>query len=222
MVAEGRFYTEMKCTRLFGPEFLAAVQKSAADALGSGLPLYAFAAAFHASHEAAERILQERLAGEPDRLLRLLKAMHRAAMYELELLHVSAAELTRAEAGRAGEALRDEVEDRLGIAYVASQAVRSQAAMAGRSAGSVLTLATEVATASEQSATAMGEAATTAAGLIRAIDDARDGLGRAVAVAARAAEDGERADRTVARSARHAEEITSILGIVDKGQPQLD
>ena len=72
----------------------------------------------------------------------------------------------------------------------------------------------EVAAAAEQSAVAMREAAQTAAGLIRAIEDARTEVEVAAGVATRA---GDQADQAVGVSqalSGHVEAIESILGLI--------
>ena len=74
--------------------------------------------------------------------------------------------------------------------------------------------ASEVAAASGQSAVAMREAAQTAAGLIRAIEEARGEVEVAAGVATRA---GEQSDKAVAVSralSEHAQAIESILGLI--------
>src|SRR3546814_10390243 len=71
----------------------------------------------------------------------------------------------------------------------------------------------EVAAASEQSAMAMREAASTAAGLIRAIEDARSEVEASASVATRASEQAGEAVAMSEALSRHAESIESILGL---------
>src|SRR3546814_17288742 len=72
----------------------------------------------------------------------------------------------------------------------------------------------EVAAASEQSAMAMREAASTAAGLIRAIEDARSEVEASASVAMRASEQAGEAVAMSEALSRHAESIESILGLI--------
>jgi methyl-accepting chemotaxis protein len=72
----------------------------------------------------------------------------------------------------------------------------------------------EVAAASEQSAMAMREAASTAAGLIRAIEDARTEVEASASVATRASEQAGEAVAMSEALSRHAESIESILGLI--------
>ena len=72
----------------------------------------------------------------------------------------------------------------------------------------------EVAAAAEQSATAMREAAQTAAGLIRAIEDARSEVEVAAGVATRAGDQAEAAVKVSQALSSHVEAIESILGLI--------
>jgi methyl-accepting chemotaxis protein len=74
--------------------------------------------------------------------------------------------------------------------------------------------ASEVAAASEQSAVAMREAAHTAAGLIRAIEDARSEVETAAGIATRAADQATDAVQVSEALSSHAQSIESILGLI--------
>jgi methyl-accepting chemotaxis protein len=72
----------------------------------------------------------------------------------------------------------------------------------------------EVASAAEQSAVAMREAAQTAAGLIRAIEDARNEVEVAAGVATRAGSQASDAVKVSQALSGHVEAIESILGLI--------
>ena len=92
--------------------------------------------------------------------------------------------------------------------------LRRQSDKASVVARGMLGKASEVAAAAEQSAVAMREAAQTAAGLIRAIEDARSEVEVAADVATRAAtQAGEAVGMSEALS-DHAKSIESILGLI--------
>ncbi|HEU0135140.1 MAG TPA: methyl-accepting chemotaxis protein, partial [Allosphingosinicella sp.] len=74
--------------------------------------------------------------------------------------------------------------------------------------------ASEVAAAAEQSAIAMREAAQTAAGLIRAIEEARGEVEVAAEIATRAAGESARAVKVSEALSDHAKAIESILGLI--------
>ena len=89
------------------------------------------------------------------------------------------------------------------------QAVRSSHAVRG-----MLGKASEVAAAAEQSAVAMREAASTAAGLIRAIEDARTEVEAAAEIANRASGQASQAVAMSETLSDHAKSIESILGLI--------
>src|SRR3546814_20783753 len=74
--------------------------------------------------------------------------------------------------------------------------------------------AADVAAASEQSALAMREAAQTAAGLIRAIEEARSEVEPSAEIANRAASQAGHAVETTAPLSHHAKAIESSLGLI--------
>src|SRR3546814_11216074 len=74
--------------------------------------------------------------------------------------------------------------------------------------------ASEVAAAAEQSAVAMREAAQTAAGLIRAIEDARTEVEAAAEIATRASDQAGAAVGMSETLSDHAKSLESILGLI--------
>jgi methyl-accepting chemotaxis protein len=111
-------------------------------------------------------------------------------------------------------AFRAKVSHALGVAVAGSRDVRSKTGTTAASARGMLGKASEVAAAAEQSALAMREAAQTAAGLIRAIEEARGEVEVAAMIAARAADQSVRAVETSAALSAHAKAIESILGLI--------
>ncbi|MFM6853561.1 MAG: methyl-accepting chemotaxis protein [Sphingopyxis sp.] len=103
--------------------------------------------------------------------------------------------------------------DMLGAQAVGAQLGGQTSAVAQASRG-MLTKASEVAAAAEQSALAMREAARTAAGLIRAIDTARQEVENASSIADRAMEQAETALDMSRALSSHAETIESILALI--------
>ena len=92
--------------------------------------------------------------------------------------------------------------------------LRAQAAGSTSVAQGMLSKASEVATASEQSAVAMREAAQTAAGLIRAIEDTRSEVELAAEVANRATERAQEAVEATDTLSEQSKSIESILGLI--------
>lgn len=95
-----------------------------------------------------------------------------------------------------------------------SQLLRKQAVCSSDVAHGMLSKASEVATASEQSAVAMREAAQTAAGLIQAIEDTRTEVESAGVVANRATERAQEAVRATDTLSEQSKSIESILGLI--------
>jgi methyl-accepting chemotaxis protein len=93
-------------------------------------------------------------------------------------------------------------------------ALRQQASASSASARGVLGKASEVAAAAEQSAVAMREAAQTAAGLIRAIEDARTEVEAAADIATKASVQAGQAVGMSEALSDHAKSIESILGLI--------
>ena len=95
-----------------------------------------------------------------------------------------------------------------------SNALRRQSDQASHVARGMLGKASEVAAAAEQSAVAMREAAQTAAGLIRAIEDARTEVEAAADIATRASAQASEAVGMSEALSDHAKSIESILGLI--------
>ncbi len=92
--------------------------------------------------------------------------------------------------------------------------LRDQTAKTAVAARGMLCKASDVAGAAEQSAVAMREAAQTAAGLIRAIDDARNEVEDAAKIASRASDQATNAVGMSETLSEHAKSIGSILGLI--------
>jgi methyl-accepting chemotaxis protein len=92
--------------------------------------------------------------------------------------------------------------------------LRKQAAASSSVVHGMLSKASEVATASEQSAVAMREAAQTAAGLIRAIEDTRTEVENAAEVANLATRRAQEAVHATDTLSEQSKSIESILGLI--------
>ena len=92
--------------------------------------------------------------------------------------------------------------------------LRQQATSSSQMANGMLSKTSEVAAASEQSAVAMREAAQTAAGLIRAIEDARTEVETASDVANRAAAQATQGVAATDTLSEQSHSIESILGLI--------
>jgi methyl-accepting chemotaxis protein len=149
---------------------------------------------------------------------RALEALQRLASYEsdiilaqLALLEANAAAAAR---GRSSEAFERNVAGLVEATTGESARLREKTGQTAASARGMLGKTAEVAEAAEQSALAMRDAAETAAGLIRAIEDARAEVEVAAGVAVRAGEEASQAMQASRALSGHVEAIESILGLI--------
>lgn len=135
---------------------------------------------------------------------------------ELAMAYANAVRRTRTIANReeASQVFRTDVGGILGETLSSSAALRDLTVQASSSARGMLGKTSDVAAAAEQSATAMRDAAQTAAGLIRAIDETRQEVDVAADVAARAANQSAAAVTVTETLTNHALAIESILGLI--------
>jgi methyl-accepting chemotaxis protein len=162
--------------------------------------------------------LFERLATEPEALRQCVTSLQRLTAYETDIIlaQVALLEANEAADGRgqqSGEFGR-RVADLVKLSSEQSGALTERTRATATSARGMLDKTSEVAAAAEQSATAMREAAQTAAGLIRAIEDARSEVEVAAGVATRAGDQADKAVEVSRALSNHVEAIESILGLI--------
>ncbi|MEA1014406.1 methyl-accepting chemotaxis protein [Sphingosinicella sp. LY1275] len=116
--------------------------------------------------------------------------------------------------GRQSEHFQQTVSDLVSATARESDALRDRTVSTSTAARGMLGKTSEVASSAEQSAVAMREAAHTAAGLIRAIEDARTEVEAAAAVATRAGSQASEAVHVSQALSTHVEAIESILGLI--------
>jgi methyl-accepting chemotaxis protein len=163
------------------------------------------------------KALSDAMPGSDD-LPRIIDTVHRLAAIELEISFAYQAFLGKkqaiAERSAEAERFRQTVADILHSTVGGAATLQGRTASTAGSARGMLGKASEVAAASEQSAIAMREAAQTAAGLIRAIEEARGEVEVAAGVATRASEQSEKAVAVSHALSEHAQAIESILGLI--------
>jgi len=159
-----------------------------------------------------------RFVGQADLVWRAQRTISRLCSIEQELhqSHSYAVGRGRSRADRATaiKLFESGISDFLRGMLENSSLLRDQTREASSVARGTLDKTSEVATAAEQSATAMRDAAQTAAGLIRAIDEARREVDVAAAVATHAASQSEEALALSQSLSDHAHGIESILGLI--------
>jgi methyl-accepting chemotaxis protein len=162
--------------------------------------------------------LDERFAARKDEKILAMETFHRAMTFgqdivvaQMALLEANAAADAR---GRQSEEFERRVADLVRGSTDQSHVLTDRTRATAASARGMLGKTSEVAAAAEQSAVAMREAAQTAAGLIRAIEDARSEVEVAADVATRAGGQAEQAVKVSQALSAHVEAIESILSLI--------
>jgi len=155
---------------------------------------------------------------DEDKLRRAELTLHRLADYENDIMLAQVALLEANEAaearGRESERFERTVASLVNATAAESDSLRERTAATSDAARGMLGKTSEVAAAAEQSAVAMREAAQTAAGLIRAIEDARAEVEVAAEVAVRAGGQAAEAVKVSHALSAHVEAIESILSLI--------
>ena len=217
-VALSTEYTRAIYERPFEDTWRRMATQHAADAHAGGIPLPALLSALARAHSFALERLESRVAGDSARMARFADVVQRIALAEAQVMtaHLARMDAAAATAERSarGAEFRERIAGAIDGAAALGDEIRTQASGASAAARSVLSQASEVATASEQSAAAMRDAATTAAGLIRAIDEVRRDVDEAARVAADAAQQSDTALGVSETLSDHAKSIESILQLI--------
>ncbi len=211
-------YIEAKYSNLADPAWVETAGAYVAAAAAADVSLTTLFAGISAGAQVAHDILIHGLADAPDRLARLGKALTQATILEVDVFsaHYDALRRRGERERRSAQGADFNKEIMSVVEHTASgsRKVRAQAADASAAARGMLGKTSEVAAAAEQSAVAMREAAQTAAGLIMAIEDARNEVEVAAGVATRAGDQASQAVQVSQALSAHVEAIESILGLI--------
>ncbi|MEQ7873558.1 methyl-accepting chemotaxis protein [Sphingomonas sp. ASV193] len=186
-------------------------------ALSGGLTLSTLLSGVAAETEAAFRAIREST-DDADQQIELARTLSEVQSLEIDAYIHHAIDITRSENDDLQARQASEFNARvMGVVQQCSSEsdqLRAQASRTSDSARGMLGKTSEVAAAAEQSAVAMREAAQTAAGLIRAIEDARNEVEVAAGVATKAGDQAEEAAKVSKALSAHVEAIESILGLI--------
>jgi len=173
----------------------------------------AFSCAYDVAYEHLPHVIEDRT-----KLAKMLRVLSKICELEVDLV------LTRVlvlrdkqrtdEIHAYGEKFRTLIASAVERTSQRSAAVRAQSATAAVKARDMLSKSAEVAAAAEQSAMAMRQAAETAAGLIRTIEETRAEVDGAATVADRATSQAGDAVDSVTLLAKHSETIESIVSLI--------
>jgi methyl-accepting chemotaxis protein len=210
-------YLRDKFTAIASPQWVATARTYVEKALAADVSLSTMLAGVAAETEAGFAALRAANPDEED-LVRLFRTLSDVEMMEIDVFVHHAMEITRGEVDARQAVQANSFNQKvLGVVQrctAESEQLRAQASTTSSAARGMLGKTSEVAAAAEQSATAMREAAQTAAGLIRAIEDARSEVEVAAGVATRAGDQAEEAVKVSQALSSHVEAIESILGLI--------
>ena len=182
----------------------------------TSVPVYIAARMQTASRISAKIV--EKFQDDPDLLQRCFTAFVRLNTFETDIILAQVALLEAIEAadlrGRESHEFERRVADLVLASTEQSKSLTDRTRSTATSARGMLGKTSEVAAAAEQSAVAMREAAQTAAGLIRAIEDARSEVEVAADVATRAGDQASQAVKVSQALSAHVEAIESILSLI--------
>ena len=146
-----------------------------------------------------------------DTFMRALAYAEDIVLAQIAVLEANAAADAR---GRQSEQFERRVSELVRASTDQSKSLTDRTRATASSTRGMLGKTSEVAAAAEQSAVAMREAAQTAAGLIRAIEDARSEVEVAAGVATRAGDQASQAVKVSQALSSHVEAIESILSLI--------
>ncbi|MHA6719003.1 methyl-accepting chemotaxis protein [Sphingomonas sp. RS6] len=201
-----------------GNAWIESIERSVASAYAGGVPPMALLSMISASDRAALEVLMRRVGSDDQRLPRMIDTLMRLSALEgditVDLYNMYREHSAQVARDRLAREFRDSIGATVEHASREGEQLRDQAMHTSAAARGMLGKASEVAAAAEQSAVAMREAAMTAAGLIRAIEDARSEVEAAAGIATRASSQASDAVGMSEMLSDHAKSIESILGLI--------
>ena len=161
---------------------------------------------------------RRKYSSEPGRIGRLCDAVLTTMLYSADIILAQVAVCESREAAEErtvhGRLFQRKVKQISANAAEKAKGMLTRTEQSATSAKGMLGKTSEVAAAAEQSAVAMREAAQTAAGLIRAIEDARMEVENSAHIATRAGEEARSAVATSKALSGHVATIEEILGLI--------
>ncbi|MDX5985975.1 methyl-accepting chemotaxis protein [Sphingomonas echinoides] len=217
-VAHSAKYTRAKYAAPLDDDWMRMAIRHATDSQKANIPLPALLTSLSFAHSRTLERIEAKLGMGSPRLRVLADCVQRLGLVEADVMasHLGArdAERARDERRTRSSAFSATIAGSIEGTAALGNRIRIQAQGAARSARGMLGKTSEVAAAAEQSAMAMREAAQTAAGLIRAIEDARTEVEAAAEIATRASPQAGAAVGMSETLSDHAKSIESILGLI--------
>ena len=217
-VARSAEYTRAKYHRPFDDAWMLMAFKHAAGSHKLNIPLQALLSSLSFAHSRSLEVIEQKMGSDTSGFREISDVIQRLGLVEADVMasHLGARDVDRtreerrARSAHFSESIAQSIE---GTAALGNR-IRVQAHRASASARGMLGKTSEVAAAAEQSAIAMREAARTAAGLIRAIEDARGEVEAAAEIATRASSQAGEAVSMSETLSGHAQSIESILSLI--------
>jgi methyl-accepting chemotaxis protein len=217
-ISKSTYYTRSKYARPLDDEWMTLAFRHATDSHRANIPLQALLSSLSVAHSRTLAVIEEKLGGDTSRLRALCDVVQRLGLVEADMMasHLGAHDARRAHDERRARSAQfsQSIAQSIEGAAALGNRIRVQAKGASASARGMLGKTYEVAAAAEQSAVAMREAAQTAAGLIRAIEQIRDGMEASGDAAMCAADTARTAVQASTALSDHAKSIESILGLI--------
>jgi methyl-accepting chemotaxis protein len=218
MIELGVAYLRNRFCDVAGRAWVESMERSVASGYKAGVSTMALLSMTCASDRAALDILFKRVKSDDPRLPVFIDTVMRLTGLEaeitVEIYNAFRAYTAQRDRDRLATEFREGIAATVEEATQESEVLRGQSVKTSTSARGMLGKTSEVAAAAEQSAMAMREAAQTAAGLIRAIEDARTEVEAAAEIATRAAGQAGQAVGMSETLSDHAKSIESILGLI--------
>jgi methyl-accepting chemotaxis protein len=195
----------------------AIAKANAEGTVRTGVPLRVLLSGLAFTHSEILKIIDREVTDRAEAML-LADVMQRMALVEADVMtsHILQLDATAVQGERQarGTAFRQQIAGTIHDTATLGAQLRVQADDAACSTRRVLDRTSEVASAAEQSAVAMREAAQTAAGLIRAIEQARGEVAVTADIATKASAQASQAVGMSETLSDHAKSIESILGLI--------
>ncbi|UZK67991.1 methyl-accepting chemotaxis protein [Sphingomonas sp. M1-B02] len=218
MIALGVVFLRNRFLDTAGSAWIESIERSVAAAYARDVPPMALLSMISASDRVALEVLMRRMGADGSRLPGQIDTLMRLSALEsditVEIYNMYREHSSQTARDRLATDFRDSIGATVERASREGDQLRVQAVRTSASARGMLGKASEVAAAAEQSAVAMREAAQTAAGLIRAIEDARTEVEAAADIATRASGQAGAAVGMSETLSDHAKSIESILGLI--------
>ncbi len=218
VIGLGVAYLKARLTDVVGKEWIRSAEQTIATAYAANSGLTPVLAMIDAGAQKIFELVLAKVDFGDEQLLPIMITISRLRALENDvycsLYSAYCAYSDKAERDRLATEFRDGIAAMMDTATRQGHGLHDQSQRTSSFARGMLGKTSEVAAAAEQSAVAMREAAQTAAGLIRAIEDARCEVEAAAEIATRASAQAGTAVSMSGTLSEHARSIESILGLI--------